>query len=182
MALRLKVEGRVIEPGAAYCMTDAEAARALASKRVVRSAEVVAYVPTRNVVAGYLADGVLRPEQVRAAEEIAAHWHAVTRALHARCGLYAERMPKSVGDLVHPGDAARAARYRVWAEWAGTQAVSVSATLVDVTLDVAVDGLSWHGIRAKRRIGDVRAKRLVQASLWHYARAAGWIEQRDRAA
>jgi hypothetical protein len=179
MALRLMVEGRVVEQAEAYCMTDAEVARVMAARRPPRlpPAEAPAFVAQRDVVAGYLAKGVIRPEQARAAQEIAAHWYAVTRALHARCGLYAERMPKGP-EQDHPADAPRTARYLRWAEWANTQRVTPAASLVDLTLDVAVDGLSWSGIRTKRRIGDHRAKREIQRSLWHYALGAGWVEER----
>lgn len=180
MALQLVVEGRVVVQGEAFCTSDAEAARAL-SLRAVRAlqqtAGLVAFVPSRNVVAAYLDAGVLRPEQARAAEEIALHWHSVTRSLHARCGLYRERTaPGVAGD--NPSEAARTARYSAWAAWAGVQAVLPTVTLVDVTLDVAVDGLTWRGVRAKRGIAQQRAKRLVQASLWQYALAAGWVEAR----
>jgi hypothetical protein len=182
MALRLMVEGRVVQQAEAYCMTDAEAARAMAAKPPPRGGVTVAFVPTRNVVAAYHQDGTLRAEQVRAAEEIAAHWFAVTRALHARCGLYAERMPRGAEAQDPPGLAARTARYTGWAEWANLQRVTPAASLVDVTLDVAVDGLSWRGVREKRGIAHQRAKRVVQASLWRYALLAGWAQQHPKAA
>lgn len=186
MALRLTVGGRVVVQGAAFCMSDAEAADAAREGRARRArhnpegAVVSAFVPTRNVIAGYLAEGVIRPEQARAAEEIGLHWHSVTRALHARCGLYAERTAASLpGD--NTAEASRTARYSGWAAWAGLQAVTPAASLVDLTLDVAVDGLTWRGLRDKRGIGNQRAKRLVQASLWHYAVAAGWVDARKAA-
>jgi hypothetical protein len=175
MALKL-IEAGVVIQADAYCMTDAEVARAMAA-RPVRAPSPVVHVPTRNVVACYLAAGVLRPEQARAAEEIATHWFAVTRALHARCGLYAERLPRSP-DGDHPADAPRTARYRAWADWAGAVEATPACSLVDITLDMAVDGLSWHGIRQRRGMGDHRAKREVQRSLWRYALLSGWATER----
>jgi hypothetical protein len=166
MALKL-----IIEPGQGYHVTDAVRREAAAP---------AGFVPKRNVVAGYLADGVLRPEQVRAAEEIAFHWHAVTRALHARCALYAERMPRGE-DRDNPAEAPRTARYLRWAGWAGASAVTPAASLVDLTLDLAVDGLTWRGIRAKRGVAQQRAKLVVQRSLWGYALLSGWVEERNAA-
>lgn len=179
MALRLMVEGRVVQQADAYCMTDGEARRAMAAKPAPRHApaDAVAFVPTRNVVALYHAEGVLRAEQARAAEEIALHWHSVTRALHARCALYAERMARGA-EADHPSERGRTERYMAWAGWAGVQAVTPAASLVDVTLDVAVDGLSWRGVRAKRGVSHQRAQRLVQGSLWRYALLAGWAQER----
>jgi hypothetical protein len=183
MALKLRVEGVV--QGEAYCTTDREAERARAAafaKREAmraRSAEAppAVYVPRRDVLVAMLQDGRLRGEQVRAAREIAMHWHSVTRALFARGGLYAERMPGGAETVEHPLVQARTARYAAWAEWAGTQAVTPAASLVDLTLDVAVDGLSPWGVRLKRGISDVRAFRLLQRSLWQYALLAGWVEE-----
>jgi hypothetical protein len=171
----------IIEPGQGYHVTDGQAARWVAADAVRREAAAPAgFVPKRNVVAGYLADGVLRPEQVRAAEEIAFHWHAVTRALHARCALYAERMPRGE-DRDNPAEAPRTARYLRWAGWAGASAVTPAASLVDLTLDLAVDGLTWRGIRAKRGVAQQRAKLVVQRSLWGYALLSGWVEERNAA-
>lgn len=182
MALRLVVDGRVVVQAVAFCTSDADVAVALAARapmpaRDSASQAVVSFVPSRNVVAAYLEEGVIRAEQARAAEEIAVHWHSVTRALHARCGFRAARSsPGLMPD--HPSEAARTARYMAWANWAGQHGVTATATLVDVTLDVAVDGLSWRGVRAKRGVSNQRAKRLVQASLWQYAAAAGWVASR----
>lgn len=184
MALRLMVEGRVVEvaQSAPFCMTDGDARRwgeaGRARREALSPAPVVAAVPTRNVVAAYLLGGVLRPEQARAAEEIALHWHSVTRALHARCGLYAERLPRGPDADAHPAEVNRTARYLGWAAWAGTIAVTPRISLVDLTLDLAVDGLSWRGMRARRGLSQQRARRLCQDSLWRYALMAGWADAR----
>jgi hypothetical protein len=145
----------------------------------VAEATPAAFVPKRNVVALYLAEGVLRAEQVRAAEEIAFHWHAVTRALHARCALYAERLPRGPDGECSTAEKNRTARYMRWADWANGVAVTPIASLVDVTLDLAVDGLTWRGIRTKRGIAQQRAKSVVQRSLWQYALLSGWAEEKN---
>jgi hypothetical protein len=187
MVLKLRAEGQVVQ-GEAYCTTDRQAERARMAafatreRQRVRGAEgeaqPVAYVPRRDVLVAMAQDGRLRGEQLRAGREIAEHWHSVTRALHARCGLYAERMPKGAEVAEHPLVQARTARYAAWAEWAGTQVVTPAISLVDLTLDMAVDGLSPRGVRAKRGISDTRALRLLQRSLWQYALLAGWAEEK----
>jgi hypothetical protein len=181
MGLKLMVRGQVVQ-AEAFCMTDADVARTMAAKPAPRPVDALGFIPQRNVVATYLREGVLRAEQVRAAEEIATHWHAVTRALHARCALYAERMPRGPDGHDPPGLAARTARYNGWAIWANLHKVTATSSLVCITLDVAVDGLSWRGVRAKRGIAQQRARRLVQSSLWRYAVLAGWAEDRSQAA
>jgi hypothetical protein len=180
MAIRLVVEGRVVEQGVAYVMPDGVAARAKAEGEVKReqwraSAKVQPFVTSRDVLGQMALDGRLPAVSYRAGQEIARHWHDVTRALFPRCGLYGERMPKGAEDGEAPGAVARTGRYLAWAEWAQTRAVTARATVVEITFDLVVDGLTCRGIRAKRGIGQQRALEVVRGSLWGYARLAGWL-------
>lgn len=185
MALKL-----TIEPSAGYCMSDAEARRAGEEgrakrerlRRVADDGDAVA-IPTTNQVVKLLRAGHLRPEQARAAQEIDAYYHHTTRHLHARCGLYAERMPRSPDADPTAAERNRAARYLGWAAWAETQAVTPGLSLTTLTLDLVVDGYSIDAIRVRRALSHRRALRLIQGSLWQYALRAGWaVEHPKRAA
>jgi hypothetical protein len=180
MAIRLVVEGRVVERGVAYVIPDAVAARWQAEGEARReqwrvASNVQPFVTSRDVLGQMALDGRLPAVSYRAGQEIARHWHDVTRALFPRCGLYGERMPRSVEVLEAPGVAARTGRYLAWAAWAQTRAVTARATVVEITFDLVVDGLTCRGIRAKRGIGQQRALEVVRGSLWGYARLAGWL-------
>ena len=184
MALKLTVE-----QAPAYCMTDAQAreaaeagkARRQRARRPKGEGEAVP-VSTVNQVAKLLHAGQFRAEHVRAAEEIAHHWYAVTRALHARSGLYAERIPRGADVVEHPADSARTKRYLAWANWADVQAVTPAVSLVTLTLDLAVDGYSIEQIRIRRAVSHRLALRLLQVSLWGYAAMAGWAQQHPQRA
>lgn len=126
------------------------------------------------------ADGALPSASLRAGQEVAAVWHFRTAGLMPRVARFGERLDRGAGgDEVSPRMIAACARFNVWAEWAHRQPVNPRITLVDITLDVAVDGLGMQQLADRRGCDRIRGKRLLCLALWKYAELAGWLEEAE---
>ena len=176
---------RSVVQGAAYVMSEGEAARARAEGEARRRAlnphgqDAPVRVLQVSVIGRMAEAGHLRAEQVLAAYEIEAYWLAWTAAMLAGGGGYAERLDKGVSMAEPPGVRARAERYRAWATWAEAQTVKGSLTLLQLTLDVVIDGVALAELKRRYRLGADRPRPLVQVSLRHYAILAGWVEDKS---
>lgn len=117
--------------------------------------------------------------QVRAAQDIEAHFLAIGRGLWARASAYdvvsthgstlndpAGRM--TVDDLERMQD-----RYRPWVTAEGQIRVG-NTTPVELVIDAVIDNLGCGQIGARHRLRHGRAYRVLFGSLARYCRIAGW--------
>ncbi|NKC33488.1 hypothetical protein [Falsiroseomonas selenitidurans] len=176
MAAKRSMVG-VIQAGGAYVTPDAVAAQAMC--RAI-DAGARPRAPEKRSLGHVIHDlheaGRLRDEQLRAAEDIEAY--AAGWVLPLGAGRLHDRVDGGGGAaaMEPPSVRLRAVRYRSWAGWAEAQPVRGDLRLLQVTLDVCLRGWTpWH-LRQVYRISDVRALRLIQASLLEYAVRAGWVD------
>jgi hypothetical protein len=187
MAIKLRVNGGVVQPGVAFTMSDAAAARARAEGMAKRLAlnphgqAAPARVRQASVVEQLAEQGRLRAAQVAAAREIEGYWHWWTGALFAGTACYGERLAKGESAGVPASVRVRASRYRDWAGWAEREVVKGELNVLALTLDMVVDGRAPWALRERYRMGVERVVRVVQISLLHYATLAGWVEERNAA-
>jgi hypothetical protein len=189
MADRPETTARSITPGQAYVTPHHLAARARAANAALREelrqlrapsedAAPIARPLQRDPLVFLAHRGSLPGESLRAGQEIARVFYAITASLTGRVtAQYGERLPAGTGDDWAPAmRAAYAERYVPWSAEFGRVPLGRS-TVRDMTLLVAADGMGCHP--AARQIGsDHRTVlRQLQASLWWYAETAGWIDR-----
>lgn len=119
----------------------------------------------------------LDPACGQAALEIAAVYVATTAGLWAKTARYGERMPG--GTTADWSDAMVAAnrRYRAWLDMALQDRRAGTASVRDVVLDAAVDGLGLRQIADRRGMDQRTVEKVLRESLEAYAVMAGWMRR-----
>jgi len=142
--------------------------------RVLMRAGRVRRVMTRNPLEHLEEKGLLKPSERRAGEEIERVWHFRTAALLPRTARLGERLDRGPsGHEVSAGMIKACRRFNAWAEWAALEKLNPRVTLVDLTLDVAVDGMGIRQVADHRGCHQNRALRLLKLALWKYVEIGG---------
>ena len=125
--------------------------------------------------------GSLRPQQVRAGQEICRVYLAISAGVTGR-------QVASYSDVTARGPAledwpaglrtAYRDRYAPWTAWAGTQSAGRKSrhTLHDLALLVAADGWGHRQVAQDWRMDQRSVVDGLQRSLYWYARQAGWVD------
>jgi hypothetical protein len=180
LLLQLLRRGRELEVAAAV-----QARQRREYERIQREAELAANATEqtrrrlkRDAIAELWADGKLRREQVRAANEIHKVFEAITSEGGARVHRY-DGIPREGGTDTRdwPPTLRRAysERYVPWRDEAARQAVG-RGTAVSVVLCVAVDNCGYDQAARKIGVHHKTALRVLRESLYRYGELAGWYE------
>jgi len=127
------------------------------------------------------ARGSLRPQQVRAGQEICRVYLAISAGVTGRqVASYSEASAKgpALEDWPVGLRTAYRDRYAPWTAWAGAQSVRRKCrhTLHDLALLVAADGWGHRQVAQEWRMDQRTIVDGLQRGLYWYARHAGWVE------
>lgn len=171
---------KLIEPGAAYCVTDAQVRQWVPPRPADRAP--APRVRSLGVLEQLAEDGRIRKVQLEAGREIRLYWARWTMAFNAAVARYGATTV-GAGGVPDPLTAsALAARYKVWAGAAEARRVRGDLTALQLVLDLCLrDWTPWE-MRQVYRVSDTRALRIVREELLTYGRLAGWrVDDREAA-